>query len=226
MEENQGSAQTETSGANSDQQTNNSQNQSQSSTPGKVISEEDHKNAIQDMLRFKAEAKKNAEALQKLNADLQRMKETGLKSQNDYKTYSEALEKERDSLKEETDRLKKSVADTFRQIEVREAAKKLGLQERALPDLDLLKYDEVEVEFTTNGRVLVNGAPQFAEMLKKTRPHWFTSGQAANINTGGKGNVAPEQLTASYMREIEKTDPKKYKELFPKFAKQSAQRAR
>lgn len=227
MENNQqGGAQSNQSGATDGNQQGNANQENNDGGAGdaSTVAKADHERALADLHKFKAEAKKNAEALQKLQNDLKNLKEQGLKSTSDYKTYAEALEQERDQLKTEKENLKSSIANTFKQIEVREAAKKLGLQERALPDLDLLKLDEVEVEFTTGGRVIVNGAAQAAEMLKKTRPHWFTSGQAANINTGGKTPMTPETLSPAYMNGLEKTDPKKYKELFPKFAKQMAAR--
>lgn len=191
----------------------------------KVIKKEDHDRALADLHKFKTEAKNKADELTKIQEDLRKLKENGLKSNNDYKTYSEALEKERDDLKAERDQLKSGIKETFKSLEMKSAAQKLGITEQGLRDLDLLKFDDVEVEFTTGGRAIVHGADSAAELLKKTRPHWFTSGSAANINTGGKGNQnVPGELTAAYMNDLEKKDPVKYRELYPKFAKQAAAR--
>lgn len=153
------------------------------------------------------------------------MKKNNLKAANDLKPYVEQLENELKAEKEQNQTLKKGFGDTFKDLQVKAAAQKLGITEQGLQDLSLLRFDDVTVAFATDGKISVSGAEQAAETLKKTRPHWFQSGNAANINTGGKGGTnTPEALTTEYMNGLEKSDPKKYKELFPKFAKQLAAR--
>lgn len=187
----------------------------------KVIKPEDHERALADLHKFKSDAKKAADALAAKEAELAEIRKNNLKAANDLKPYVEQLEGENKTLKDQIGTLKKGFGETFKSMELKAAAKKLGITDQGLQDLDLLRFDDVTTEFTTEGRVIVSGAEQAAETLKKTRPHWFQTGSAANINTGGKGgNSTPDALTTEYMNGLEKSDPKRYRELFPKYAKQ------
>lgn len=193
--------------------------------PPKVIKPEDHDRALADLHKFKSESKKAADALAAVQAELDQMKKGQLKSAADLKPYVEQLEKETKAKDEQIATLKKGFGNTFKEMEVKAACQALGITEQGMKDLALLSFEEVNVEFTTEGRVIVSGAKEAAENLKRTRGHWFTSGAAANINTGGKGgSPTPDVLTTQYMNELETKDPKKYRELFPKFAKQLAAR--
>lgn len=193
----------------------------------KPISKADHDRAIADMHKFKTEAKKNADALAAMQKQIEDMKATGLKSKEQYKEYSEQLETKVKELEQKNTTLTEGIAKTFKSMAVKAAAKDIGITEQGAKDLDLLALDQVNVEFTTDGRVIVSGEKEAAEFVKKTRPGWFTTGTAANINTGGKGGSGtPETLTAQYMNELESKDPKKYRELMPKYVKQVSAKRR
>lgn len=193
--------------------------------PPKVIKPEDHERALADLHKFKSDAKKNADALAALQGEMDQIKKGQMKAAADLKPYVEQLEKETKAKDDQIATLKKGFGNTFKEMEVKAACQALGITEQGMKDLALLSFEEVNVEFTTEGRVIVSGAKEAAENLKRTRGHWFTSGAAANINTGGKGgSPTPDVLTTQYMNELETKDPKKYRELFPKFAKQLAAR--
>lgn len=72
---------------------------------------------------------------------------------------------------------------------VRIAAIELGLKTEAVEDLDLLDFDGVDVEITSNGRYLVHGAKEFAASIKNRKPHWFKASKPPGHNSGGGGNT-------------------------------------
>lgn len=189
------------------------------------VSKDDHDRALADLHRFKKAAKENEDKIQTLQDQINQLQKSGLRAKEDWKTLSEEQAKEIEDLKKANDSLKNGIAKTFRSMQVRSEAKALGIREDALKDLDLLDFSsDVQVVFATDGTVSVEGAKAAAEGLKKTRSHWFTTGNVQNINTGGKGGGEPQELTAAYMNELERKDPAKYKQLFPKYVKQVAAR--
>lgn len=191
-----------------------------------TVSKEDHDRALADMHRFKTEAKKNADALTALQDQLNQLKKSGMRDKEDFKALSETQALEIEDLKKKNDTLKNGISKTFRSMQVRNEAKSLGIREDALRDLDLLDFSsKVNVVFSEDGTISVEGAKAAAEDVKKTRSHWFQSGKVENINTGGKGGGGePAELTSAYMNELERKDPVKYKQLYPKYVKQIAAR--
>lgn len=191
---------------------------------GKTIKPEDHERALADLHRFKAEAKKKEDDIKALQDQINQLKTSGLKAKEDWKTLAEQYEGESKTAKDELSKVKAGIAETFKLMEVKSEAQKLGIKESAMKDLDLLRFDEVEAVFATDGKVSVKGAKEAAELLKKTRDHWFTTGKVENINTGGKGGGTPGELTSAYMNDLEKKDPAKYKQLMPQYVKQISAR--
>ncbi len=222
-----GGAQNDGSGATGDQNQNQNQNSNGDGGAGdggkKLVSEDDHNRALEDLHKFKKQAKESLERTQKLEADLEKLKKDGLKSTNDYKTLFEQAEQEKETLKGENKKLKDGFMDHLKRSELRAKAVEKGIKKEALDDLSLVDTSEIETEFTSSGRYLINGVDGFVERLKKTKQHWFASNNPANINTGGKGGGGEgKPLTHSYMLELERTDPKKYKELAPQYFKQQS----
>ena len=192
--------------------------------PPKTVSKEDHDRALADLHRFKTEAKKNADQLTALQDQINQLKKSGMREKEDFKTLSETQAVEIEDLKKKNDTLKTGIAKTFRSMQVRTEAKNLGIREDAMRDLDLLDFSSsVNVVFDDDGTIKVEGAKEAAESLKKTRTHWFQTGKVDNINTGGKGGGnEPAELTHAYMNDLEKKDPARYKQLYPKYVKQIA----
>lgn len=192
--------------------------------PPKTVSKEDHDRALADLHRFKTEAKNSANQLTALQDQINQLKKSGMRDKEDYKALSETQAQEIETLKKRNETLTTGIAKTFRNMQVRSEAKGLGIREDALRDLDLLDFSsKVNVKFEDDGTIQVEGAKEAAEDLKKTRTHWFQTGKVDNINTGGKGGAGdPAELTSAYMNDLEKTNPKKYRELYPKYVKQIA----
>ena len=186
----------------------------------KTVSKEDHDRALADLHRFKTAAKAKEDEAKALQDQINQLKTSGMKAKEDWKALAEQFEGEAKAAREELTKVKSGIAATFKSMQVKSEAQKLGIKESAMRDLDLLQFDDVEAVFGTDGKVTVNGAKEAAELLKKTRDHWFTTGKVENINTGGTGGGNPEVLTSAYMNELEKKDPAKYKQLMPKYVKQ------
>lgn len=149
-----------------------------------VVSKESYEAVKSDMLKYKDE-------LRDIKAKFKEIEDKKLKESNDYKTYSEKLEADLEESKQREKRWAETVVSDKRSSAVREAVRKLGIREEALEDLDLLDLSEVGVEHTSTGRLLVNGADEFAKRLQKTRSHWFQPAKAPNINSGG-GSPPPQ----------------------------------
>lgn len=190
-------------------QTQEIETNSQSAAPSEETA--DFKRLREDMLKYK----KDNQLLKKQMDDLKQQK---MKEQNDWKTlYEEELGK-RESFE-------KGYVKEKKQTALRSAVQKLGLRPEAEQDLDLLGLDQIHEEFTSDGRILVHGAEQYAEELKKTRSWWFKSSEPPKFNPGGgKGPDQPKELSAQYMVSLEKKDPKKYRELMPVYLEQTRKR--
>lgn len=185
----------------------------------KVIHPGNHERAVKDVSRLKSKVKELESLLSERDKALETKEQERLAEQQDWKTLAENYK-----TKYETESNKnKDFWNSYYQNEKKNAvfkeALKAGLRKEAEVDLDLLQFDEVAIEKTDQGRVLVHGADSFVEQLKSNRPHWFQTKGAANINSGGtnKPELNPETLDAKTMAELNLKDPKKFRELWPKY---------
>lgn len=199
------------------QEPNSGQNQNDTS---KAIRPEDHKRAIDDLLKYKAEA-------QDLRKRLDSEEVTRLREKEDFKTLAEREKKRADEVEE---RLRKR--DAFYNNEtklaaVKQAALKAGIRAEAESDLPLLSLEGVTVEVTNQGRFIVHGAEAYIEDLKRQKPHWFKTTKAPTVNSGSTSNSTPagsfdpENLTPEKLLEAEKKLPReKFHELFRRYQQQ------
>lgn len=104
----------------------------------------------------------------------------------------EELAKEKDGrlreLEERDARTKEAFINEKKYSAVREAAVKSGILPNALPDLELIGLDKVQVETTSTGRINVLGVESAIENLKLSRPHWF--GAPRTVVAGSSPNVS------------------------------------
>lgn len=182
----------------------------------KTYTVDEYQRKDSDMHRYKQErndARKEVEALR-------------TKELEDSENWKAAYERKSEKLVEvetEFSAFKDGYIASERFNKVRAAALKAGLRVDAEPDLELINMDSVRVERTDQGRVLVHDEDLFVEGLKKSRPHWFKSKSVPNFNPGGGGappKDKPKELSAAYMVGLEKSDPKKYRELMPEYNRQ------
>lgn len=201
----------------------------------KQINPSDHERAVKDMLKYKSKVKELEGTLSEREQALLAKEQALLEKQNDYKSIAEIKEKQALEYKskwEAAEKKNQDFWDTYYQNEKKNAvfkeALKSGLRKEAEVDLDLLQFDNVAIERTDQGRVLVHGADSFVEQLKATRPHWFGSKGAANMNLGGtnKPELNTDSLDAKQMAELQMKDPKKFRELWPKYVEAAKKRSK
>lgn len=173
------------------------QDNSNDSAP-ETVSRDAYEQIKKDLFKFKSEARELREKI----TDAEKRK---LKEAEDYKAYAETLERERDDLKQKLTDFTSVTLQDKKLSAVREAARKAGIREEALPDLELLDLDGISVETTSTGRIMVEGVDDFMKRQQKTRSHWFKSPSAPKVNGGGGAPPpAPGKVTAMDVVKAEK----------------------
>lgn len=190
----------------------------------KTVSWENHQRALSDLHKFKKQ-------VDDLGTKLGDMESQSLKEKQDFKSLYERETEKRKAAEEEVKKVKGWAVSTHRFAEIKSEAMKAGLLPNALSDLELIPQDNVEVEVTSTGRFLVNGAKDFVENIKKDRPHWFQNPKAPNVNSGGGGAAVPSggsELSAHDVYQAErswkagKITRKQYEETHMRFRTQKA----
>jgi len=126
------------------------------------------------------------------NSDLQKqienMKVQVHKEKEDWKSVSEHHESRAKELETQLTGLKSGLISTEKTRKLTEEAVKHGINPASIPDLELLDFEELTVETTSTGKILVSGADRAIAKLKVIRPHWFnksvTSVNPATPNVG------------------------------------------
>lgn len=146
-------------------------------TQEELVSKKVYKRVEADLMKAKAEAKKLAQELE------QRHKQS-LREKEDYKTLAHEYETKYKEESEKNQALVQAQIHEKRYAAVERAALQAGIREDAITDLELLNLNEVEVEVTSTGRMIVNGAEDFVARLKAKKPHWFgRKGVSVNTDT-------------------------------------------
>jgi len=195
----------------------------QQGTKEQFVNKADHERALKDMLKYKSAMKDLEAKLNDYDAKLKAAEEAELQAEG---KKDELLQRYKDQVSQ-LEGKNKSLVDSFYTTKKHDAVlaecRKLGLTDAAEEDLSLIAFEGGDVERTDQGRVIVHGASDFAQELKKRKGHWFSSQQAPKINAGGaRRDPEPSELTASYLYSLEKTDKKKFLELMPKYMAQRA----
>lgn len=137
-------------------------------TPGKTYTQEEFDHIKNDMHKFKTE-------LQTEKTRQEDLRIAALKEKNDWKSVAEENEKKLKLSEEKYNGLSGSLVENAKTSALKEAALKAGMLKEGLDDLEVFDFDEISVETTSRGKILVSGADQAIENLKKRRPHWFGS---------------------------------------------------
>lgn len=164
-----------------------------------------------------------------LAGDIEKIRTQGLKSKEDYKTLSEALEKQVETLQGENTKLKDSIFHTTRVSAVKDEAVKLGLRAAALSDLEAMDLEDIKVNVGDDKIIRVEGAGDFAKRLKTVKPYLFETPKDPVINGGGgggggggAGEVSRDQLTQAYIaRNKSPENMAKYKQVQKQFDEQT-----
>lgn len=136
-----------------------------------------------DMHKFKRE-------LQELKAERQKQEADRLAAEKNFEQLYKNAEKRAAEAEDLARKKDQYYVHTQKVSAVKQAALEAGLRSEAIDDLELLDFDGVEVEVTSNGRYLVSGAKEFASSIKNKKPHWFKSAKPPGHNPGGGGGTA------------------------------------
>jgi len=132
----------------------------------KVVSKEAYEKVMQDMHKYK-------KALKEIESSKKQQELQSLKEKQEWQKIAEIKEQEANQEREERTKLTKAVVTDKKMSAIREAAMKAGVLDSALDDIDLLNWNDVEVETTSTGRINVLGADDAVKRLKTLKPHWF-----------------------------------------------------
>jgi hypothetical protein len=152
----------------------------------------------------------------KFKSEVELLKTDKMKSKEMYKELAETLEKEVAELRSKDKAKDKAILNATKHAALKEAANKLGLHSTAVRYLDDKEWlDQVEVEFTSTGRVNVLNAERVAQNLKTEHPLFFLKPTAPNINTetphvivNDGGKVTVEQVNLLSKQYAKTRDPK------------------
>ncbi len=186
----------------------------------KTVPLADHKKMLDEMHVAKNQAKLFQSEIENLKTQLQSIKTKGAESSGDYKSLYEQATAAKTEIESKFNDFRSNVYNDKRIEAVESVLKQRGLKESAKSVLDFIDLDKLPVELTSRGRILVHGVEEQATELQKKYEFAFAKGDAPNINNGGGASgagVEDSSLTAQYMTDLEKSDPKKYRELMPRY---------
>src|SRR3990167_4488296 len=129
------------------------------STKEEMVSKKELDRVLNDMHRFKEQAKKASEVeneLQEIKKAREEQETKRMKESNEYKALAEKLEKENNEWRDKHKKLNDSLFTTQKFNELRAAAIREGIIDEK--DLESLSLDSLSVEYTSNGRIIVGGA--------------------------------------------------------------------
>lgn len=193
------------------QETQNNQTQAEPSTNV-------DKRIVEDMVKYKKLLQERDAEVQRLRQEQESFRIKQMKEKDDWKGVAAEKERTAAEFEQRYSQLKESIVTTHKADAVKLAALKAGLSPGNESLLEMMPMDEVQVEFTSNGRMLTHGADEFVAGVRMKYPSLFSKPAPTGVNSGGVSGVAPESnLTAEYMVSLEKSDPAKYKALMPAF---------
>lgn len=170
----------------------------------KLIKWDDHQRALEDLHKFKSSHKKLEKQLDDFKSKFKKQEEERLAKEENWKTLAEQRAEELNKTREQLDNYKSSFYTDKKYSAVETFALKAGIRNEAIEDLSRLDLDGVEIERTDQGRVIVHGAEEFIERLRKTRPFWFKSDKAPQINPGSSlSPIRDEDITPDYVVRLE-----------------------
>lgn len=175
-----------------------------------------------DMLKFKDEAAN-------LRNQIEEMKLKGHKEKEDWKTVAEHHEQKAKEYEQKYSGLKEGLVHEKKISALIIEAQKQGITPASLPDIELLDFDEVSIETTSTGKILVSGQDKAIAKLKTLRPHWFSTSvpnvnpSTPNVGTPNSNIVTMADLNAAeaqYKKTKSDSDKKHYYETIQKYKTQ------
>ena len=113
------------------------------------------------------------------------------KDQNNWKEVAEINEQKAADAEKKFSGLQSALINEKKMNALSIEAQKQGINPASLPDLEMLDFDEIHVETTSTGKILVSGADKAISTLKVQRPHWFSKA-VPPVNTATPRVNVPE----------------------------------
>lgn len=175
---------------------NESQNQqTQETSQADEQSSNDEGRTNQEKQKLLDELMSYKKKAREYETQLKSVKDNELKQQEKWKEYALNKEKEAQEALDKYEMVQQSIVDEKVFSSLREDARKMGIRDEALSDLELLDWKEkIMIEQTDTGKVNVMGTKSYIEQLKNSKPHWFKSGKSA-ISTDNPEVVNNESST-------------------------------
>lgn len=156
------------------------------------INAKDHARAIDDLKKFKGKSKDLETKLSQLTTELEEIKSGKLKEQNDFKSlYEQATNKNKD-WESRFNKMKESVHYSEKYRAAQSALASMGMKKDAYKMLDKERFDDIIVEHTSEGRMLLSGIDEFASKFKEEYPFAFEEKKSTKVNGGGGGSAKDE----------------------------------
>jgi len=211
----------------------NTQTQTPASTesaePSVDLSQYVPKKAHEDI---KADLFKYKEQLKSLQEQISGQQANSLKEKSEWKQLAELREQELNQVKSQINeseerygKLKSAIIEDKKLSAVRQFAAREGIEDNALPMIEMLELQGVIVETTNTGKVNVVGAEQFVQKLKAEKPFLFKKPGGAKINPGDPGVAAsaqttPAEISKAFEEGKRSRDYSKYNDLMKKYQAQ------
>lgn len=170
----------------------------------KSVKWEDHKRALEDLHKFKASQRELERKLVELERTREQEQLKKLEEEQQFKKLWETSKQKISNLEQENSNIKQSYFIQEKFNAVKAAALKAGMFEQAIDDFTAEKLEDVVIEKTDQGRVIVHGAEEFVDKLKKSRPFMFRSTTAPVVNSGGASMMTDQDVTMSQVVELER----------------------
>jgi hypothetical protein len=186
-----------------------------------VVAAEAYERVKADMLKYKKEREELAKMVDTLKVNTHKEKE-------DWKSVAQIHEEKARDLEQKYSGLKDSLVRDRKVAKLTEEALKHGINPASLPDLELLDFDEMSVETTSTGKILVSGQDRAIAKLKVLRPHWFTK-TVPGVNPTTPETGRPNGLVtladvnlaeAQYRKTKSEADKKAYYDVIQKYKTQ------
>lgn len=212
-----------TSGEGQDNKDQNDKDQKPDSK-GEYVPKSAYQKVSDDMHKYKRELSEIKARMEKQDADR-------LASEKNFEQLWKNEKQRADAAEESAKKKDQYYVHTQKVNAIRTAALEAGLRSEALDDLELLDFDGVEVEVTSNGRYLVHGAKEFAQSIKGKKPHWFKSSKPPGHNPGGGGDtgsggnksITPKDVVEAERKfKMGKISKEEYSKVFSDYCTQKA----
>lgn len=179
--------------------------------------------------RMKKDLTRAKQERDELQRQLDEQKLASHKAKEDWKAVAAHHEEKAKDLETKYTGLKTSLLSEKKLTALTIEAQKRGINPAAIPDLDLLDMEEITVEATSTGKILVSGADKAVDSLMRIRPHWFSK-SVPGINTAtpeanrpSNGTVTVAELNAAgaqYNKSKSESDRKAYYDIIQKYKSQ------